>query len=292
MSSLIARVRTKEIALRWPGRSKKCASPECARSHTPWRPVADEMDYVRFRGAEFCFPKCFSRELLRLLEQPSSRVPAACVKPRRMPLGLLMLSRGDLTEQQLLQALSAQKNAGSGKIGEWLRRLQLAGEYEIAAALAQQWSCPLMRTLPTRLADCLVPATLFRALRMAPVHFSTRERVLHLAFAGSIAYKALVAIEQMLELKTKACLTTEQELADALNRIGYRQRDGEKLFQNCRDMTEVVGIICNYARALAAREIRCLSCGQFLWARILAGAQCVDLLFPQQNIHREGISAL
>ena len=288
VSTLAARVRAKEIILRWPVRPKKCASLECSRNRTFWPRSMDAMATVRFRGGEFCFPGCFSGELRRWLEQASSTVPAACLKSWRMPLGLLLLARGDLTQQQLQQALQAQKCAGTGKIGEWLRQLGLAGESEIAAALAQQWSCPLVRALPSRPADCAVPAHLLRAFRMVPVHFSASTRALHLAFAGSIAYKPLVCIEEMLDLKTEPCLTTERELAAALERIGDRQREGEKLFRNCRGVEEIVRIVSNYAGAFSAREIRGIRCGTLFWIRILAKERSSDLLFSQQDIQHDG----
>lgn len=208
-------------------------------------------------------------------------VPAACLRPRRMPLGLLMLSRGNLTEQQLRQALHAQLTAGSGKIGEWLRQLGFAEECDVASALAQQWSCPVMKTLPARIPDCPIPRHLLRTLRIAPVHVSKSARLLHMAFAGNIHYKALFSIEQMLDTRTEACLTTEKEIAAALERLGDGPHEGEKLFENCQETEERVRIVSNYTGALGAGEVRSFACGEYLWVRISAGTKYSDLLFPQ-----------
>ena len=69
----------------------------------------------------------------------------------RVPLGLLLLSRQQLTAAQLRTALEAQRAAGQGKIGEWLRQLGFVTELQVTAALARQWSCPVLITGPGEL---------------------------------------------------------------------------------------------------------------------------------------------
>jgi hypothetical protein len=193
-----------------------------------------------------------------------------------------MLSRGILTATQLRQALLAQQQSGTGKIGDWLMRLGLSDGSDVTAALASQWACPLMRTLPVRLPNHEVPLRLLRHFGMLPVHFAKESRVLHVAFASDIEYQALVCIEQILEIKTAACLTTESQLNAALYDLEGHGASGEKYFENCRNPEEIVRIISNYTARLASLEVRVAACGDFIWARILA-ANPTNLLFSRSH---------
>lgn len=232
---------------------------------------------VRLRGLRLCFPHCFEGELRRLMDHaaPTHARP----RPRRIPLGLILLSRGSIDASQLQHALDAQTSAACGRIGEWLRRLGFAEEFDVAAALASQWSCPLLRKLPLQDAHCDIPAYLLRSFRMLPVFFSNSKRTLHLAFAGEIPYQTLLAIEEIADYKTEVCVTTETELERGFERLGENVRGKEKSFENCRGAEEVVRIVSSYAARLAATEVRVARCGEFLWARILNESDAMDLFF-------------
>jgi len=60
----------------------------------------------------------------------------------RVPLGLLLLSRQQMTAAQLRTALERQRASGEGRIGDWLRRWVLPSELQITAAVARQWRVP------------------------------------------------------------------------------------------------------------------------------------------------------
>src|SRR5205823_131696 len=132
----------------WRGRLLDCNSVECSRTRRAWHRISDGAGSVHLHGVRYCFPRCFEEELQRRFEQvrvlPSS-IPRSS---HRLPLGLLMLSRGDLSDLQLRAALSAQQQNGTGRIGEWIQKLGYAREPQVTAALAVQWSCPILRTLP------------------------------------------------------------------------------------------------------------------------------------------------
>jgi hypothetical protein len=55
------------------------------------------------------------------------------------PIGLLLLSRGAITDEQLKRALLLQREKGSGKIGKFLREIRAASEQDITEGLAAQW---------------------------------------------------------------------------------------------------------------------------------------------------------
>ena len=256
---------------------RSCSSPDCG--HDPsirrlWRPIPS----VRLNGSAFCFPECLERELLRRL-QHTSVARRGEVNSCRVPLGLLMLSRGELTSEQLHQALTLQKKNGTGRIGEWLQQLGHACDATVAAALASQWSCPLVKTLPAGVGSCSIPFYLLKNFGMVPVHFSNDRRMLHMAFADKVEHRALFAIEQMMDCKTEACLTTRGEIDAALVRMEEHRSRTEKLFES--DPEETTRIISGYISTLNATEIRLASCRELLWARISADEVCENLLFSR-----------
>jgi hypothetical protein len=190
-----------------------------------------------------------------------------------------MLSRGAINHGQLQQALNAQTSAASGRIGFWLQTMGFVDEAEIASALASQWSCPLLKQLPGCGVQCTVPASLLRAFRLVPIYFTQRNRILHLAVAGDIPYQLLLAIEEVAECKTQACVTTETELERGLDRLLENVRSEEKLFENCREPEEVVRVISSYSARVSATEVRLAQVNELFWARVVTAAKAVDLLF-------------
>jgi hypothetical protein len=116
---------------------------------------------------------------------------------------------------------------------------------------------------------------------MAPVHFSSDGRKLHMAFADKIEHRALFAIEQMMKCKTEACLTTRSEIEAALVRMEDQNAGREKLFEGISDPEERTRIISSYISTLHATEVRIASCGELLWARVACEQLCENLLFSR-----------
>ena len=196
-----------------------------------------------------------------------------------MPLGLLMLSRGELSLEQLRRVLEAQKQSGDGRIGEWMQKLGYAAEPQVTAALAAQWSCPVLRSLPASVTDCGIPLHLLREFCMLPVHCNRATGMVHLAFASDIEYRVLHAIEQMLECKTEPCLADASAVQEMLAEMEERGRTGEVNFDKVRFPDEVTRITSSYAARLNAMELRLAACGEYVWVRILAPRRNTNLLF-------------
>ncbi len=244
------------LAQHWRERMFHCGSPQCANTHRTWRRLANGARSLHFDGLRYCFPECFELRLRKRVTEMQAPAVAKTRPPRRVPLGLLMLSRGDLDNTQLRRALEAQQQNGNGKIGEWIQKFGFARELQVTAALAAQWSCPVLKRLPQRISQHSIPLALLRHFGMAPVQFVDASRVFHLAFAGNIEYPVLVAIEQMLQCKTEACLTTQGEADSALERIEEEHGGREKTFRMARLPEDLVRIPSSYAAQLNALQVR------------------------------------
>ena len=258
-----------------------CGDLGCSSTRKLWRRFRWRHGAIRLHDSLYCAPSCFEsaarQQFTRLCLVGT---PAPPVR-HRVPLGLLMISRGHLTNQQLRLALEAQQADGCRRLGEWLEKLGFATEHQVTAALAQQWARPMLASKAACDAGCLrlLPYHLLEASRILPVQFVQSTRIFHLAFADGIDYGALHAIEQMLDCRTQACLATRTAVGQALHLIGHERRPRELLFEGWRDAAEMARITCGYALKLGAEAVRLASCAGFIWARLSTNADVANLLF-------------
>jgi hypothetical protein len=156
-----------------------CASPFCPRPPTLWQRWWARHEGVRLDQRWYCSLDCFQVGLFRRLEQAALAGLPSPPRPNRLPLGLILLSQGNITSQQLREALAGQRAAKSGKLGEWLIRMGAVGEAEVTSALAAQQGCPLFplpepQAVPAKM---YWPEPLVERYRAVPVFHNPRNRV-------------------------------------------------------------------------------------------------------------------
>lgn len=260
---------------------KKCAGAALDCSHTPR--FGRQPDGVRLQGEWYCSAACFERGVLAQLR----KLRALCFRRavnHRIPLGLLLLSQGVITRAQLSHALSAQRTAGEGKLGGWLRQSGAVGEYEITKALSQQWSCPVMKSCSPNLHSAsLLPFTLLEWYRMVPFHFSAASSTMYLAFSDQIPYPVLSSIERMLNCRTEACLATPSETSRSLDELRKALPPREAMFDRRQPDAEMAAAVRSYALECSAHDVRISNCGDFIWVRLFAKKH-FDVLFRTANI--------
>lgn len=222
-----------------------------------------------FAGVRYCTDHCIevalANSLARLLDLPT-RTAAS----HRVPLGLLLLSRQQITAEQLQLALEAQRENGRGRIGEWLQTLGFASEQQVTGALARQWSCPVLQPqfARTRRGPQL-PLALLQSFLMLPVDYVEPTSTLHLAFAERIDYSVLYAIEQMMGCHTEPCMAVPSFIRENLQGMAANRSDSELVFERVSDAGEGGRIIRSYCVRVAASEVRIAACAPYLWVRLL-----------------------
>jgi hypothetical protein len=219
-------------------------------------------------------PECLERALTDTLRQ-SRPIPATHSRSvstsHRLPLGLLLLSRQQLTVEQLRTGLEAQRAAGHGRIGQWLQTLGFVSEQQVTAALARQWSCPMLRSGTTLSGSNhlpQIPLLLLNSFGMMPVSFVEATATLYVAFGEGIDYGLLNSIERMLECRTEACLVNPSVLRKSLVALAERGGQTEVVFESVADAYEFARIIRSYADRVSASEIRMVSCQPYIWVRL------------------------
>ncbi len=245
----------------------------CGGNHyrLPWRGLRPRWQGVRMAGAWYCRPECLQMAVTEILEREQSGRRREAALPHRVPLGLLLLSRQQLTAEQLRAGLEAQRHSGCGRIGEWLERLGFATEAQVTSALARQWSCPVLRMrLEDSSPECAaaIPLPLLESFQMIPVELSQFTGTLLMAFSEAVDYRALYAIEQMLGVRTEACFVGTSALRKALAARTGRGNSSDVVFRGMEDAGACARIVASYAEKVLAGELRLARCGAYLWVRL------------------------
>ncbi len=271
----------------------RCSNPECERVRgvssiqLRLRP-GRLLDSLWYCGGE-CWEQAAYEQLTALIER-SGRAKAP---HHRVPLGLLMLSRGDITATQLQTALAAQRREGEGRIGEWLQHLGAATEEQVTAALGQQWSAPLlvMQSASAAAGSRLLPVALMEACRVLGVHWNASTRTLLTAFVDGIDYPTLFTIQQALDCNTEAGIVSEGGFERQMNAIRQVSRHREVGIRTVVEIAEMARILGNYCRRVEASGVRLFGCRRTLWARLDTSRGSFDVTFAAPALATTGISS-
>ena len=261
----------------------EAVAPRCSRAGCPahrarWTGFLRRFDGARLEGQWYCSSECLSSAIeLRIEQLTSARTEDQSRPPHRIPLGLLLLSRGTLDHEKLQSALAQQKTS-SQRIGDCVRALGFADEDQVTAALAAQNTCPVYPGGKLSCCEEFLPLLLQRHYRMVPVHWTQSSRKLHLAFADSINRTALFAVETMLACHTEPCIVRESDLVRLLEQEP-RTCDSEIAIDTPTTPLDVARAVVGYAQKTGSESIRIISCDVHLWVRLTRAGGNFDLLF-------------
>ena len=264
---------------RW---AKQCEYPACSHRQRLWRAWLEPVRGYSLEGRWYCSQDCFEQALTSILSQMVQAKAQPPATTHRAPLGLLMLSRGFVDNEQLKRALKAQKDSGTGRVGEWLRHIGAVTEEQVTQILGLQCSIPVFPLGQSRrFLDCahLVPFPLLEVAEMVPVHHIPTSQHLYVAFVDRINYSALYALEKILECHTEPCLAVQSHIIQALNELRGRHRAVEILVDNITEPTEIAGCVLEHAIRLGATDVRVSGFDGLIWARVISPSNFTDMLF-------------
>ena len=262
------------------------------------------------QGQRYCRTECLELALIEIFVRSRPVPHRGATARHRIPLGLLLLSRQQLTGAQLRTALGAQRAAGHGqrqgqnesqgqnenqgqnekKIGAWLQELGFVTERQVTAALARQWSCPVLRTGSMAMDASRfppIPVLLLESFQMMPVELIEATGTLLMAFSEGIDYTVLYAIEQMLGYRTEACLVCPSTMRESLQALTRHRGSKDIVFDRAEDADECAHIIGNYSAKVGAKEIRVAKCGAHFWVRLEGlGQEALNLVLriPEDDV--------
>jgi Type II secretion system (T2SS), protein E, N-terminal domain len=261
----------------------KCENFACRQPRDPWNLLAHKGEGIRFQGQWYCSPNCFEFAAESAFSKLLPGTPDSPKSLHRIPIGLLLLSRGTINDGQLKQALLLQREKKSGqKIGKILQEIQAASEQDITETLAAQWGCP---TYPLKKAreflQCasMLPLTLLEAGRILPVHYLRLQETLFLAFVDGVDRTILYAVEQMLHVRTVPCIVSESDLSYALETFRPLAGAPTSVFESPSDPQQMARTSRSYALQMNAKEVWAVRSGRFIWVRMQTSPGYKDILF-------------
>jgi hypothetical protein len=138
----------------------------------------------------------------------------------RMPLGLIMLAQGWITNEQLQHALDLQRRAGKGRIGEWLVAECGVDHDRVIRGLGLQWQSPVLSVAgfdPAAMA-LTVPKELIDRTGVVPLRIASG-RILYLGWEDRPDASAAFAIARMSGLRVESGLVDAAELGPARQQL-------------------------------------------------------------------------
>jgi hypothetical protein len=262
--------------VRWENWSKRCLNDSCDTS--PLRSVFKGKG-IRLFEDWACSLDCLEYELQARFAGLSRAVrPVEPPRPARVPLGLMLFSRGYLSEDQFRTALDAHRTHG-GRVGDIALQFGFVNEEQVAAALAAQWGYPLFsfKNVPAQLPQ-MVPVHLMELHQMLPVQFLDDTRKLMVGFATRVEHAVLQGIEKMLHCVASPCFVTAGDFRSRMHTLSAMRRDCEFVFAECSHY-EMAQIVKSYAAENAAESVAFALCREFLWVRAAGPEKQIDLLF-------------
>jgi len=264
----------------------RCANPHCPQQGSVWRTILKPPRGVFLNKQWLCSPECLDRVLGEFLAPVIEATRAnRNSRPHRFPLGLVMHSLGLVSTESLQSALEAQREAGQGRVGDWLRRQGAVTEPQITQALAAQLSLPvypLDRGERQLNWAHLLPAGLLLSFQMLPVNYLAASGLLYVAFSNRVDYTALYAIEQMLDFRTQPCVAQESQIEKALEALCRQPAAKDTQISGPLDSSIISGATLEEVVKFGAREVRVAGCADNIWVRLSAVDLVRDLLFQSR----------
>ncbi len=272
-----------KLPLTWRQLVPRCAHPECTTG-SRWSGVLHRTTGFLLNEQEwFCSPQCLEESLHdHLLGYFFEERRPAPIRTA-MPMGLMMLARGVISDPQLRDAIAMQRSSGE-KIGACLQRMGCVSYEDIASAIATQWGCPVFPADNVQPGcSMLVPFSLIERFRMTPVHLVSPGRRLFVGFSDKVDRTALIGVQHMLDCETEACIIPEPKFLQVLE---YRKRDttGEVAVSRPHSAAETARMILSYAQQTAAEAIRLRAMEGNIWVRFLSQRAHLDLVFEAPSL--------
>lgn len=203
-------------ARRTPRTFPACANPRCASG---WLQLWRRRRVPVVEGGWLCSPACTRARIDDLVRREQAGAHSASAHRHRVPIGLVLLTQGWITHEQLKQALEAQRNGSGLRLGELLVANHGLDEARLTQALSLQWSCPVFSLEkhsgpPVTILPRLLPESLgFVPLRL------TASGILYLAFEDRIDHSLALAVERMTGLRVENGLLSASEFSQARERL-------------------------------------------------------------------------
>lgn len=234
-------------------------------------------------AAWFCSPDCFAMASRTTLSSLSTETVVEMPRNPRLSLGLALLSKDYLDEDQLRLAMTRSQREGQD-LETTLLECGLATDKQLAAARAAQWGYPVLgQDNPGQRVEADLPLTLLRAFSAAPLHYSPKAKRLVLGFVYRVEHSLLQSIEQITGLRAEPCFITPTEFNEQMERVTAVPDYEEAVVENPGAVTQMARTLGGFAVEVSAREAGFSKCNSWVWVRLTGKRGIVDVVFALKN---------
>jgi len=232
----------------------------------------------------YCGPDCLAAAAtMRFAAVASTKVLEMPHTPR-MSIGLVMLSKGYITDQHLRLA-SAESQSRGEDLESVLLRLGLASEKQLTAARAAQWGYPVLGyERAGSLLQSDIPFELLRSCSAVPLHRSPAAKRLLLGFVYRVDHGLLNSMEQITGFRAEPCFITPTEFAEQMQKLTSAPAFEEVVFDDPKTTVQMGRTVGGFAVEIGAREARFAQCRDYAWTRLSGKIRTIDLLFRVKGV--------
>jgi hypothetical protein len=262
---------------------RHCDSPDCPAAETAWTRWLQPWQWIELSGTRYCVSPCAVLAVASQIERRVAVRESGLHAEHRIPLGLLLVSRGWITQDDLQRALRRQRDEPGLRLGNILVNLGSLTENNLTLALSLQWGCPafaLSNRQAVTKASTLLPRALQLRARAVPVYASPERRILHLASRDRIDHSLLYALGEMLEWRVHPCVADDSILDEALHSLEMQTSAEELVCDTVSDPFEMAEVVILHASRLKADMVSVTSASDTIWIRLNSSNRHFDLLFP------------
>jgi len=254
----------------------RCADTTCGR----WRPERLAPRWatgLRFNERWYCSRECVENAVKARLDAPSPTTGVPALPPLR--LGVLLRHLGAVTEDQLAQALAAQRSSGC-RLGEELQRLALVSKDAILRALAAQGGVRYLASFEiSRLAQGpdWLPEDTVQALGLVPFELDESERRIKVLCTAPVPRAALRALTKLTSWLPEAYLVDDTVWADAMRVYRSRGETTNAGSAHVSNLAAAASRVADVALADRAITMRHASYEGHTWVRVEGPQQWSDV---------------
>jgi Type II secretion system (T2SS), protein E, N-terminal domain len=259
-----------------------CALPEC-HNKLLTKYVPGSRTGIFVGESWYCSPDCFAQGSRKTLAAFSSGCVVEMPRNPRLSLGLALVSKGLITEDQYREAV-IRSQCRAEALETTLLDCGFASEKKLAAGRAAQWGYPaLVQELSGPIVEADLPSSLLRAHRAAPIHYSAKSKRLVLGFVDRVEHGLLQSIEQITGCRAEPCFITPAEFAEQMERVTAAPEYEEVVVDEPETATQMGRTLAGWAVEISAREASFAKCNSFAWVRMAGKRGTVDVIFSLKH---------
>lgn len=242
-----------------------CANPRCTSG---WLHLWRKRRVPVVEGGWLCSPVCTRARIDDLLRREQAEARPVPAHRHRIPIGLVLLTQGWITHQQLRRALDAQRRGAGMRLGEWLVANCGLDEARLTQALGLQWSCPVfsLEKHGSGLPVTLVPRILAEGFGIVPLRL-TQSGLLFLAFEDRIDHSLTLAVERMTGLRVESGLLSTSEFLAAQRRFAQARFPSARMIE-AGSLDLLAGAFTRHIEKEKPTEARLVRLHDLFWLRL------------------------